>query len=131
MSGSTLYVTLEPSSERTGTSSPPITQLIAQAGIGRCVIGCADPVPEKKAEGAAALHSLGLSVTMGVEEGECEGMVREYGELANSKLHRMARKHYKRFNRVSFVVGFCFVGLLVDSLRGGGCGFGGTSVSSP
>jgi len=99
MSGSTLYVTLEPSSERTGTSSPPITQLIAQAGIGRCVIGCADPVPEKKAEGAAALHSLGLSVTMGVEEGECEGMVREYGELANSKLHRMARKHYKRFNR--------------------------------
>ena len=30
---------------------------------------------------------------------ECEELVEEYSEMANSKLHRMARKHFKRFKR--------------------------------
>ena len=99
---STLYVTLEPSSERKGKALPPITQLIQLSGIARVVIGVADPVPEQARKGASALHFAGLEVTV-LEESElqmdCQQLIREYAELANSKLRRMARKHFKLFGR--------------------------------
>jgi pyrimidine deaminase RibD-like protein len=97
---STLYVTLEPSIERRGTAMPPITELIRQAGIPRVVIGCADPVPERRTSGAAALHAAGITVSLGsVLEEECQELIQEYSDLANSKLQRMARKHFQQFGR--------------------------------
>jgi len=96
---STLYVTLEPSARRQGQSFPPMTQLIQMAGIKRVVIGCADAVPELASEGAAAMHSAGLDVIMGVEEETCEGLIEGYAEMATSKLQKMARKHFNAFER--------------------------------
>jgi pyrimidine deaminase RibD-like protein len=96
---STLYVTLEPSSRRQGQTLPPITQLIQMSGIPRVVIGCPDPVAELASEGAASLHSAGLDVIMGIEEATCESLIREYSRLANSKLQKMARKHFSKFGR--------------------------------
>lgn len=95
---STLFLTLEPSKERRGSSFPPITQLIQQAGIPRVVIGSPDPVSEHRAKGAAALHAAGIKVSFGMEE-ECRELIRDYAEMANSKFQRMARKHYELFGR--------------------------------
>lgn len=96
---STLYVTLEPSAVRHGEALPPQTQLIEQSGIPRVVIGCPDPIPERAMEGASALHSAGLEVSMGVELEDCEHLIEQYAELANSKLQVQARKHAQRFGR--------------------------------
>jgi len=96
---STLYVTLEPSTERQGTQVPPITQLIAMSGISRVVIGCPDPIPENAMKGADSLHNAGLSITMGIQQEDCEKLISEYATLALSKLHRMARKHFERTER--------------------------------
>jgi len=99
IAGSTLYLTLEPSAERIGVSQPPLTQLIEYSGIPRVVIGSPDPIPEYTSEGAGALHSAGVSVTMGVEQNSCDGLISEYSKLANSKLQRMARAHLAKHNR--------------------------------
>lgn len=102
----TLYVTLEPSHDRQGT--PSLTQLIAQCGLTRVVIGCADPIPEKATEGAAALHKAGLEVILGFEEEECQELIEEYATLANSKLQRSARQHFARSGQVRTVTFFVF-----------------------
>jgi len=81
------------------TSVPPITQLIEESGIPRVVIGCSDPIPEQSGQGASALHAAGLSVTMGVEQDDCEGLISEYTSLALTKLHRMARSHFRSTGR--------------------------------
>lgn len=97
----TLYVTLEPSNDR--LSTPSLTQLIAQCGLTRVVIGCADPIPEKATEGAAAMHKAGLEVILGCQEEECQELIQEYSILANSKLQRSARQHFARTGQVSWV----------------------------
>jgi hypothetical protein len=71
------------------------------AGIPRLVIGCQDPVPENASEGAGRLHAAGVSVTMGILQGECQDLIKEYTALCNTKIQRMARQHMKRFGRVS------------------------------
>lgn len=100
MASSTLYVTLEPTTERRGTGSPPMTQLIQQAGIPRVVIGSPDPIPEHRAKGAAALHAAGIRVSFGaVMVEECNDLIKDYSEMAKSKFQRMARKHFELFGR--------------------------------
>jgi pyrimidine deaminase RibD-like protein len=97
---STLYVTLEPSCERRGSACPPMTELIEKSGIPRVVIGSPDPIPERRAKGAAALNAAGIRVTFGttlVEE--CDELIQDYVEITNSKFQRMARKHYELFGR--------------------------------
>ena len=100
LSEATLYVTMEPSARRQGQALRPITQLIELSGIQRVVIGCQDPVPELASKGASALHAAGLEVTMGsVLVEECQALIAEYSIRANAKLQRMARKHFKLFQR--------------------------------
>ena len=135
MRGSTLYLTLEPSAERRGSALPPITELIAQIGVARVVIGCGDPVPELSLKGAAALHAEGIEVVLGtVFREECVELISSYAEMANSKLQRMARKHFELFDRP---LGFLHCSV-VDSdnleafARHGnafGTNFGGTNLS--
>ena len=132
---STLYVTLEPSSLRQGTAMPPLTRLIQQAGIARVVIGCPDPVESRATQGAATLHEAGISVSLASAlPEECQGLVSEYAALANSKLQRMARNHFRMFGRP---LGFLHCSV-VDSdnieafARHGnafGTDFGGTQLS--
>jgi len=63
--GATLYVTLEPCNH-TGRT-PPCTEALVGAGIGRVVIAMADPNP-LAAHGAARLRAAGLRVDLGLLE---------------------------------------------------------------
>src|SRR5947207_1571 len=55
--GATLYVTLEPCCHHGKT--PPCTDAILQAGIGRVVAAMADPFPQVAGKGAALLREHG------------------------------------------------------------------------
>lgn len=90
LASSTFYVTLEPSPEGKGDSLPPVTKLIAQAGIPNVVIGCPLPIPELAYKGATDLHKAGLSVrvlqpTNSLHQ-ECYNLIPIYRDLANSKV---------------------------------------------
>ncbi len=66
-SGATLYLTVEPCYSRNRESC---VSLIAEAGIGRVVIGAEDPNPPAAGKGIAALRERGIDVQAGVEEKE-------------------------------------------------------------
>ncbi|HEX5726270.1 MAG TPA: bifunctional diaminohydroxyphosphoribosylaminopyrimidine deaminase/5-amino-6-(5-phosphoribosylamino)uracil reductase RibD [Longimicrobiaceae bacterium] len=63
--GATVYVTLEPCSHFGKT--PPCTDALIEAGVGRVVYAAADPDPQA-AGGAARLRAAGIEVEGGVEE---------------------------------------------------------------
>jgi len=67
--GTTLYVTLEPCSTQGRT--PPCTQAIIQAGIGRVVIGTLDPNPAHRGRGPRQLRRAGIQVMSGILKHEC------------------------------------------------------------
>ncbi|MBV8141352.1 MAG: bifunctional diaminohydroxyphosphoribosylaminopyrimidine deaminase/5-amino-6-(5-phosphoribosylamino)uracil reductase RibD [Verrucomicrobia bacterium] len=67
--GATLYVTLEPCS--TTGRTPPCTEAIMAAKIGRVVIGAIDVNPKHQGRGLEQLRRAGVSVTTGVLEEEC------------------------------------------------------------
>jgi diaminohydroxyphosphoribosylaminopyrimidine deaminase / 5-amino-6-(5-phosphoribosylamino)uracil reductase len=62
--GATLYVTLEPCSHVGQT--PPCTDAIIAAGVGRVVYAVDDPDPRARARGAQILADAGIGVTRGV-----------------------------------------------------------------
>src|SRR5512146_1943729 len=62
--GADLYVTLEPCNHQGRT--PPCTQAILAAGIGRVVIATLDPNPQVTGGGAEYLQSRGVPVETGV-----------------------------------------------------------------
>lgn len=63
--GATLYVTLEPCCHHGKT--PPCTDAILAAGIGRVVAAIRDPFPRVDGGGVAALESAGIRVDVGCE----------------------------------------------------------------
>jgi diaminohydroxyphosphoribosylaminopyrimidine deaminase / 5-amino-6-(5-phosphoribosylamino)uracil reductase len=67
--GATLYVTLEPCS--THGRTPPCTDAIVAAKIGRVVVGSIDVNPKHQGRGIEQLKDAGIAVTIGVLEAEC------------------------------------------------------------
>jgi len=66
--GADLYVTLEPCNHQGRT--PPCTQAILSAGVGRVIIATPDPNPQVAGGGAEYLKSQGVAVEMGLLEQE-------------------------------------------------------------
>ena len=66
----TLYVNLEPCNHYGRT--PPCTEAIVKAGIRRVVVGIVDPDPRVSGRGIDRLREAGLSVTVGVEQADCQ-----------------------------------------------------------
>ncbi|MBV9298146.1 MAG: bifunctional diaminohydroxyphosphoribosylaminopyrimidine deaminase/5-amino-6-(5-phosphoribosylamino)uracil reductase RibD [Verrucomicrobia bacterium] len=66
--GATLYVTLEPCS--TTGRTPPCTEAIIAAKIGRVVLGAIDVNPKHQGRGLEQLRRAGIAITTGVLEEE-------------------------------------------------------------
>jgi diaminohydroxyphosphoribosylaminopyrimidine deaminase/5-amino-6-(5-phosphoribosylamino)uracil reductase len=75
-SGATLYATLEPCAHHGRT--PPCTDAIIAAGVGRVVIGIEDPDPPVAGRGVAALREAGIDVTVGVATDEVAEQLAPY-----------------------------------------------------
>jgi diaminohydroxyphosphoribosylaminopyrimidine deaminase / 5-amino-6-(5-phosphoribosylamino)uracil reductase len=74
--GGTLYATLEPCSHvgRTG----PCADAVIAAGIGRCVVGVADPDPLVAGQGIARLLVAGVDVEVGLRAAEVGDQLAPY-----------------------------------------------------
>jgi diaminohydroxyphosphoribosylaminopyrimidine deaminase/5-amino-6-(5-phosphoribosylamino)uracil reductase len=70
--GQTAYVTLEPCAHDGRT--PPCTEALIAAGIGRVVIACGDPNPAVDGEGVARLRSAGIKVEAGLMAEQAESL---------------------------------------------------------
>ena len=68
-SGATLYVNLEPCNHHGKT--PPCTEAIVRAGIGKVVAGMADPNPLVAGMGIEFLRSSGVEVAVGLLKERC------------------------------------------------------------
>lgn len=73
--GATLYCTLEPCNHHGRT--PPCTDAIIAARLGRVVVGCPDPEPPEP--GAVdKLRAAGIEVTLGVREDEARALIADW-----------------------------------------------------
>jgi diaminohydroxyphosphoribosylaminopyrimidine deaminase/5-amino-6-(5-phosphoribosylamino)uracil reductase len=68
--GGTIYVTLEPCS--TIGRTPPCTDAIIAAKVGRVVVGAIDRNPNHQGRGLDQLRHAGIAVTTGILEEECD-----------------------------------------------------------
>ncbi len=89
LSAATIYVTLEPCCH-TG-KTPPCTEAILRAGIGRVVIAIEDPFPKVAGKGIAQLRKAGLDVVVG--SGHDEGLTKSAEDILSPyiKLLRTGR----------------------------------------
>lgn len=80
--GATLYVTLEPCC--THGRTPPCTEAIIRAGVGRVVVGATDPNPAHAGRAYEILRAAGVEVKMGVMEEEAAYLNRGFNRWITS-----------------------------------------------
>jgi diaminohydroxyphosphoribosylaminopyrimidine deaminase/5-amino-6-(5-phosphoribosylamino)uracil reductase len=83
LSGATLYVSLEPCCHEGKT--PPCTEAIVQAGIGRVVVGSDDPTEKAAGRGLGILRDEGLEVVL------ADGELATRARLLNQAFRKHAR----------------------------------------
>lgn len=83
LAGTTLYVTLEPCCH-TG-KTPPCTEAVIGAGIGRVVVGMADPDPRVSGQGIRQLQDAGIEVTCGVGSPAIAALLAPYIKLKTAR----------------------------------------------
>jgi diaminohydroxyphosphoribosylaminopyrimidine deaminase / 5-amino-6-(5-phosphoribosylamino)uracil reductase len=83
LAGATLYVSLEPCCHEGKT--PPCTEAIVQAGIGRVVIGSDDPTEKASGRGPGILRDEGVEVVM------ADGELATRARLLNQAFRKHAR----------------------------------------
>lgn len=74
--GATCYVTLEPCSHHGKT--PPCTDALLAAGVGRVVVAMQDPYPEVRGRGIARLRQHHVEVEVGVGEDQARSLNAPY-----------------------------------------------------
>ena len=74
--GATLYVTLEPCCHHGKT--PPCTDAVLAAGVGRVVAAMRDPFPKVDGGGLSRLRGAGVEVAVGVEAAAARGLNAPY-----------------------------------------------------
>jgi diaminohydroxyphosphoribosylaminopyrimidine deaminase/5-amino-6-(5-phosphoribosylamino)uracil reductase len=74
--GATAYVTLEPCCHQGKT--PPCTQALVRAGVGRVVAAVEDPFPEVAGQGLTELRAAGVSCDLGPLAGEARRLLAPY-----------------------------------------------------
>jgi diaminohydroxyphosphoribosylaminopyrimidine deaminase/5-amino-6-(5-phosphoribosylamino)uracil reductase len=84
LKGSTLYITLEPCSTQGRT--PPCTQAIIEAGVGRVVFGAADPNPAHRGRAARLLRARGITVRTGILRDDCRHLIRFFARSIQTGL---------------------------------------------
>jgi diaminohydroxyphosphoribosylaminopyrimidine deaminase/5-amino-6-(5-phosphoribosylamino)uracil reductase len=77
--GATLYVTLEPCCHHGKT--PPCTEAIINAGIGRVVAAMSDPFPQVAGQGISLLRAAGITVEVGEGKVEAQRLNAPYLKL--------------------------------------------------
>ncbi len=91
VSGSTMYVTLEPCSHFGKT--PPCAEAIIKHGIKKVVIGLLDPNPLVSGRGIALLESSGIEVVTGVLEDECRKLNEVFLKYIETKIPFVTLKY--------------------------------------
>ena len=76
ISGSTLYVSLEPCTHFGKT--PPCSDMIIQKNIPKVVIGCLDPNKTIDIRGIEQLQNAGINVITGILENECRNLNKSF-----------------------------------------------------
>jgi len=83
IAGATMYVTLEPCCHHGKT--PPCTEAILAAGLGRVVVAMGDPDPQVAGGGIETLRGAGVQVDVGVCGLQAEHLLRAYCKLRKAK----------------------------------------------
>lgn len=80
----TMYVTLEPCCHHGQT--PPCTQAVIDAGIGRVVVAMQDPAPHANGRGIRTLRAAGIDVRTGLLEAEARRLNAPFIKLLSTGL---------------------------------------------